>query len=133
ENLESHEITQTDSSMNEGSENLDSGLESSIDELQYENKGDEYDNQDDNSLKVLRYDLDEMQEVTAKIFEEAEAQNESIKFVYEIEIDQDILSTVSLTKLDLDSNDLKTIENRFLQLAYAFIVPLELGSGYYWE
>ncbi|CAG8816304.1 13433_t:CDS:2, partial [Cetraspora pellucida] len=133
ENLKSYEITQTDSSIYEGSENLDFGLESSINELQYENKGDECDNQDDNSLKVLRYDLDEMQEVTAKIFKEAEAQNESIKFIYEIEIDQDILSTVSLTKLDLDSNNLKTIENRFLQLAYAFIVPLKLGSGYYWE
>ncbi|CAG8686119.1 21499_t:CDS:2, partial [Cetraspora pellucida] len=111
-NLKSHEITQTDSSMNEE---------------------DEYDNQDDNSLKVLCYNLDEMQEVITKIIEEAEAQNKSIKFVYEIEIDQDILSTISLTKLDLDSNDLKTIENRFLQLAYTFIMPLELESGYYWE
>ncbi|CAG8723027.1 8536_t:CDS:1, partial [Scutellospora calospora] len=128
-----HEITQTDSSINEGSENLDSGSKSFINELQYENKGNEYDNQDDNSQKVLRYDLDKMQEVIAKIFEEAEAQNESIKFIYKIEIDQNILSTVSLTKLDLDSNDLKTIENRFLQLAHAFIVLLELGSDYYWK
>ncbi|CAG8716914.1 17056_t:CDS:1, partial [Cetraspora pellucida] len=63
--------------MNKDLENLDSGSKSSINKLQYKNKEDESDYQNHNSLKILYYDLDEMQEVTAKIFEEAETQNES--------------------------------------------------------
>ncbi|CAG8499273.1 6033_t:CDS:2 [Racocetra fulgida] len=89
--------------------------------------------QTDFNVNKKSKNLDSGSEVMAKIFKEAEAQNDAIKFVYEIEIDQDILDAVSLTKHELNNNDLKTIENKFHQLAHAFIMPLESGSGYYWE
>ncbi|CAG8606412.1 11499_t:CDS:2, partial [Racocetra persica] len=60
--------------------------------------------------------------------------NEAVNFAYEIEIDQDLLVTASLTQSDLiNNNDLKTIEDNFRKLAHMLIVSLESGSGYYWE
>ncbi|CAG8603886.1 5902_t:CDS:2, partial [Racocetra persica] len=78
--------------------------------------------------------MDLFSEITSKIFEEKETLNEAVNFAYEIEIDQDLLVTASLTQSDLvHNNDLKTIEDNFRKLAHMLIVPLELGSGYYWE
>ncbi|CAG8808855.1 2451_t:CDS:1, partial [Cetraspora pellucida] len=92
------------------------------------------DDSDNNDSKVLRYDLDEVCEITKKLFEEAEVLNETTNFTYEIEMEDDLLIAFFLTPLDLNNNkDLKIIESNFRQLAHALIVLLESGSGYYWE
>jgi hypothetical protein len=94
----------------------------------------ENDDQNDGGSKVLMYGLDEIHELTAKVFEEAETSDEPVKFTYEIELDQDLLVAVSLDQLNLmDDCNLKVTETRFRQLANTFIVPFESGSGYYWE
>ncbi|CAG8604814.1 15170_t:CDS:1, partial [Cetraspora pellucida] len=141
-------ITVADSSINEDLESLDPFFEHFSNEsqstMQYENEEDEDDphdnldnnlddNLDDNGSKVLRYDLDEMQEVTKKIFEETELLDEVTSFTYEIKIEDDLLAAVSLMPLDLIDKDLDIIESNFCQLAHTLIVPLESGSNYYWE
>ncbi|CAG8500419.1 5461_t:CDS:2, partial [Racocetra fulgida] len=94
----------------------------------------EHDDQNNNNLEVLIYDLDEVHEIIAKKFEEAEIFSEPIKFILKVELYQDLLDEFSLDQQNLASTtDLKLIEMRFRQLASLLTIPLESGFGYYWE
>ncbi|CAG8713106.1 693_t:CDS:2, partial [Cetraspora pellucida] len=89
---------------------------------------------DNNNSKILLYDLDEVCEITSKIFEDAKESNKLVKFIFEVELDEDLINTITLTQQDLvNTNDLKIIKGRFNQLAKILIIPLDSGSGYYWE
>ncbi|CAG8582164.1 18383_t:CDS:2 [Racocetra fulgida] len=53
-----------------------------------------------------------------KLFEEAEALNEATNFIYEIEIEDDLLTAFSLMPLELNNNeDLKIIKTNFQKYA----------------
>ncbi|CAG8787272.1 23789_t:CDS:1, partial [Dentiscutata erythropus] len=93
----------------------------------------DYNNQNNPISKTLLYGLDEVHEVISKYFE-VETLIEPVKFIFKIELDQNLLTITSLDQLNLvNENDFKIIENKFRQLANTIIIPLESGSGYYWE
>ncbi|CAG8544288.1 4975_t:CDS:2, partial [Cetraspora pellucida] len=92
-----------------------------------------YDIRSDNN-DILLYNLDEVHELINKLFEESEISNESTNFAFEIELEKDLLIATSLDQQNLvNVSDLKAIEKKFYQLAEMLIIPLESGSGYYWE
>ncbi|CAG8730913.1 8210_t:CDS:1, partial [Cetraspora pellucida] len=67
-----------------------------------DNDSDQEENsEDNNNSKVLLYDLDEVCEITSKIFEDAKESNKSVKFIFEVELDEDLINTVALTQQDL--------------------------------
>ncbi|CAG8799568.1 19518_t:CDS:2, partial [Cetraspora pellucida] len=94
-------------------------------------------NTEDNNQKnknTLLYGLNEICEITSKIFEDAKESNESVKFIFEVELDEDLINTVALTQQDLvNTNDLKIVKERFNQLAKILAIPLDSGFSYYWE
>ncbi|CAG8697685.1 5244_t:CDS:1, partial [Dentiscutata heterogama] len=65
----------------------------------------------DNNLEIMIYDLDKVYEIIAKKFEETEIFNDPIKFVLEVELDQDLLNEFSLDQQNLaNTTNLKIIE-----------------------
>ncbi|CAG8807830.1 40539_t:CDS:2, partial [Gigaspora margarita] len=85
---------------------------------------------DDNDFRAFLYDLDEVHEVVAKKFEQAEKSNKLANFVFEVELDKDLLDIFDLNQQDLANiTNLKIIKQRFQQLANIFIIPLESGSN----
>ncbi|CAG8812008.1 9502_t:CDS:2, partial [Gigaspora margarita] len=102
------------------------------DAVQYRSSDDEDNDleKDDNNFRAFPYDLDEVHEVVAKMFEQAEKSNKLANFVFEVELDKDLLDIFDLNQQDLANiTDLKIIKQRFQQLANIFIIPLESGSG----
>ncbi|CAG8501631.1 3037_t:CDS:2 [Racocetra fulgida] len=67
----------------------------------------EYDVWDNNDSDVMMYDLDEVHEIIANKFEEFEIFNNPVKFIFEVKLDQDLL-----TKLLLDQDRQRPIEIR---------------------
>ncbi|CAG8764010.1 2452_t:CDS:1, partial [Racocetra fulgida] len=101
-----------------------------IEIIPHENTVYDYNNQNNSISKTLLYGLDEVHEVILKNFEIESLEPD--KFIFEIELDQSLLTIVSLDQLNLvNTNDFKIIKSKFHQLANTIIVPLELGSGYY--
>jgi hypothetical protein len=82
--------------------------------------------------------LDEVQELVAKQFQDAEYLNEPVKLIFEIELNSKLIeSIVSADQqkfwTDTDTHDMETIKRNFHQLANILLLPFELGTGYYWE
>ena len=61
--------------------------------------------------------------------------NEPVKLAFEIEIDSRLIRLVECNFQEFQSDlcDLKTIKKNFYQLVNVLLLPLEYGSGYYWE
>ncbi|CAG8581942.1 18688_t:CDS:2 [Racocetra fulgida] len=56
----------------------------------------EYDVQDNNDSDVMIYDLDKVHEIIANKFEEFEIFNDSVKFIFKVKLDQDLLTELLL-------------------------------------
>lgn len=89
-------------------------------------------------LVIVLYTLDEVQELVTKYFQDAECLNEPVKLIFEIELDSNLIKSVfsDQYKFWLNTNthdDMVTIKRNFHQLANILLLPLELGSSYYWE
>ncbi|CAG8780992.1 7242_t:CDS:2, partial [Cetraspora pellucida] len=99
-----------------------------------QNEDSNQEDKDSDNFKALLYGLNKIYEITSKIFEDAKESNELVKFIFEVELDEDLINTVALTQQDLvNINDLKIVKERFNQLAKILAIPLDSGSGYYWE
>ncbi|CAB5305488.1 unnamed protein product [Rhizophagus irregularis] len=80
----------------------------------------------------LLYGLSEIQEIISKRFQDAENLNEPVKLTFEIELDSRLVEC-TFPEFQPDISDIKAIKENFHQLANILILPLEYGSGYYWE
>ncbi|CAB5372059.1 unnamed protein product [Rhizophagus irregularis] len=80
----------------------------------------------------LLYGLSEIQEIISKRFQDAENLNEPVKLTFEIELDSRLVECI-FPEFQPDISDIKAIKENFHQLANILILPLEYGSGYYWE
>lgn len=105
-------------------------LEELPDTLSNKNDDDDLEENEDITLTLL-YELDEVHQIVSKEFEEERISNEPVKFSFEIELDS---AFSEILQLDQQSTtDLKAFEKRFQEVAEILIVPIEAGSGYYWE
>ncbi|PKY57507.1 hypothetical protein RhiirA4_510082 [Rhizophagus irregularis] len=107
------------------------------DSSQHENhniiEDDQYNNNVDDTDGLL-YGLDEVQELISKQFQDAEDLNEPVKLAFEIELDSRLIGLIECNFQEFqDLCDLKTIKKNFQQLVNVLLLPLEYGSGYYWE
>ncbi|CAG8794974.1 12405_t:CDS:2, partial [Cetraspora pellucida] len=99
-----------------------------------QNEDSNQEDKDSDNFKALLYGLNKICEITSKIFEDTKESNESVKFIFEIELDEDLINTVALTQQDLvNTNDLKIVKERFNQLAKILAILLDSDSSYYWE
>ncbi|GET03347.1 hypothetical protein GLOIN_2v1847703 [Rhizophagus clarus] len=96
----------------------------------------EYDNDNVNEYNDdadgLLYSLSEVQEIISKQFQRAEELNEPAKLAFEIKLDSRLVECI-FPEYQPDICDLETINKNFQQLVNVLILPLEYGSGYYWE
>jgi hypothetical protein len=97
----------------------------------------EINNNNDANSSDLMYTLDEVQELVTKQFQDAEYLNEPVKLIFEIELDSQLIESVFSNQqkfwLNMHTHDMETIKKNFHQLTDILLLPLEFGSGYYWE
>jgi len=78
-----------------------------------------------------------VQEFVTKQFQDAECINEPVKLIFEIELDSRLIESIFSDQqkfwLNADTYDMETIKRNFHQLTDILLLPLEFGSGYYWE
>jgi len=81
------------------------------------------------------YSLDEVQELVAEIFQEAESSNIPATMAFETELNATLVDILSAGQDDfvVDTLDLEEIKNGFHKLANIIHFPIESGSHYYWE
>jgi hypothetical protein len=91
-------------------------------------------NNDDGDGNGLLYCMDEVEELVARQFREAEQEERPAKLHFEIELDSMLLEDISFPEnLQSNSLDLAKIRTSFQQLTEILVLPLEAGSKYYWE
>ncbi|CAG8721178.1 20075_t:CDS:1, partial [Racocetra fulgida] len=85
-----------------------------------------------NNVDGLLYNLDEIQELVSNRFQDAEKSNEPVKINFEIELDSALIESI-FPEFGLETQDFETIKESFHQLVNVVVLPLEYGSGYYWN
>ncbi|CAG8832393.1 31772_t:CDS:2, partial [Gigaspora margarita] len=109
-----------------------SSEELSSDSLHEDNIQDNQDTDNVNNVDRLLYSLDEVEEVISNQFQVAENLNEPVKIAFEIELDSGLIES-TLPESWLNIHNPEDIKKSFYQLISVLILPLEHGSGYYWE
>ncbi|KAF0552568.1 ATP-dependent DNA helicase pif1 [Gigaspora margarita] len=89
-------------------------------------------NQFNNNNNRLLYNLDEVEEIISRQFQDAENLNEPVNIAFEIELDSGLIES-TLPESWLNIHNPKDIKKSFHQLINIVLLPLEHGSGYYWE
>ena len=89
----------------------------------------------DNDAGGLLYSLDEVQELVAQTFQEAESSKVPVTMAFEIEWCPNLLEIDSTNqeKFVSEGFDPEEIKTSFHQVANTIRLPIEAGSGYYWE
>jgi hypothetical protein len=89
----------------------------------------------DSDVGGFLYTFDEVQELIAESFQEAESLNIPTTLAFEIEFSPNLIEIVSANQenFQLDTVDLDEISNGFHRLADTICSRIESGSGYYWE
>ncbi|CAG8588731.1 33286_t:CDS:2 [Gigaspora margarita] len=75
---------------------------------------------------------DEVEEIISRQFQDAENLNEPVNIAFEIELDSGLIES-TLPESWLNIHNPKDIKKSFYQLINIVLLPLEHGSGYYWE
>jgi len=73
-----------------------------------------------------------VQEIISKRFQDAESLSKPVKIGFELELDSRPVES-TFPEFKPDTCDLTTIKENFRQLVNILALPIEYGSGYYWE
>jgi hypothetical protein len=106
-------------------------IDNIIQDAQYNNNVNDSNNVN-NETDGLLYGLDEVQKIVSKRFQDAESLNEPVKIGFEIELDSRLVES-TFPEFQPNTCDLTAIKENFRQLVNILTLPIEYGSGYYWE
>ncbi|CAG8656064.1 12715_t:CDS:1, partial [Racocetra fulgida] len=89
----------------------------------------------DDNINCLLYSLDKVYKFIANQFQNAESLNELVKLSFEIKLKSNFVNSIFPNQQEFLSStfDPEKIKKKFTQLANILLMPLESGSGYYWE